>query len=84
MSKKLNCSQPSPVEVETVSNKLEAKQGSSVAVDRASTSDGGIVQVGLAVPRYVIPQRISTLGLLEPPFTPKLTPGTLRVLSSRI
>ena len=54
--------------------------------DTASTADGGIEQAGLAVARYVIPQRRSTLNPLAPPFTPRLTsPGTLRlrVLPSR-
>ena len=81
-----NSSQPSPVEVETVGDNLGSKQGSRDAVHTASTSDGGIEQAGLAVPRYVIPQRRSTLNPLAPPFTPRLTsPGTLRprVLPSR-
>ena len=83
-----NSSQPSPVEVETEGDNLGSKQGSGDPVDTASTSDGGtsIEQAGLAVPRYVIPQRRSTLNPLAPPFTPRLTsPGTLRlrVLPSR-
>ena len=74
-----NSSQPSPIEVETVGDNLGSKQGSRDAVDTASTSDGGVEQAGLAVPRCVIPQRRSALNPLAPPFTPRLTsPGTLR------
>ena len=81
-----NSSQPSPVEVKTVGDNLESKQGSRDAVNTASTAAGGIEQAGIAVPRYVIPQKRSTLNPLAPPFTPRLTsPGTLRprVLPSR-
>ena len=69
--KPLNSSQPSPVEVKTVGDNLGSKQGSRDAVSTAS--DGGIKQAGLVVPRYVIPQRRSTLNPLAPPFTPRLT-----------
>ena len=50
-----NSSQPSPVEVETVGDNLGSKQRSRDAVHTTSSSDGGIEQAGLAVPRYVIP-----------------------------
>ena len=74
-----NSSQLSPVEVETVGDNLESKQGSRDAVYTASTADGGIEQAGLSVPRYVIPQRRFILNPLAPPFTPRLTsPRTLR------
>ena len=67
-----NSSQPSPVDVETVGDNLGSKQGSRDA-------DGNIEQASLAVPRYVISQRRSTLYPLVPPFTPRLiSPGTLR------
>ena len=65
---------------------MGSKQWSRDAVDTASTTDGGIEQAGLAVPRYVIPQKRSTLNPLATPFTTRLTaPGTLRprVLPSR-
>ena len=90
-----NSSQTSPfegeivsdnLESETVSDNLGSRQESRDAVDTASASDGGTEQAGLAVPRYVIPQRRSTLNPLAPPFTPRVTsPGTLqpRVLPSR-
>ena len=81
-----NSSQPSPDETQTVSYNVKFNQGLHDAVDSASTADGGIEQAGLEVPRYVIPQRRSTLNPLAPPFTPRLTsPEVLRprVLPSR-
>ena len=81
-----NSSQPSPDETQTVSYNVKFNQGLHDAVDSASTADGGIEQAGLEVPRYVIPQRRSTLKPLAPPFTPRLTsPEVLRprVLPSR-
>ena len=81
-----NSSQPSPDETQTVSYNVKFNQGLRDAVDSASTADGGIEQAGLEVPRYVIPQRRSTLNPPAPPFTPRLTsPEVLRprVLPSR-
>lgn len=83
-------SQPSPVEIQTVSDNIDPSDLAGSAVDTATSSattdDAEDQQKSPVVPRYVIPQMRSTLNPLAQPFTPRLKSPTSvrpRVLPSR-